>query len=187
MSHEHRARSAATITTKHTVLCKLWKATFSTCLKVFFTFIVDFELNDNDVTTWEDPMCTCGGTQWDFFTLCSINLNMPSISGTGNVQPVFNLDPCVMKHLWWDIVDNSINSFWCPIEVNKSPQEKWDGLQHTLLFVPMPTHCTITRFGFRARRIDGVECGLFSNHTPLGQTTLRVERVSVQCTVESWG
>ena len=36
--------------------------------------------------------------------------------------------------------------------------------------VPMPTHCTITCFGFRARRIDGVECGLFSIHAPLGQT-----------------
>ena len=43
----------------------------------------------------------------------------------------------------------------------------------------MPTHCTIMRFGFRSRRIDGVKCGLFSNHTPLGQTTLRVGRVSV--------
>ena len=40
--------------------------------------------------------------------------------------------------------------------------------------VIMPTHCTITRFGFRARRIDGVECGIFPNHAPLGQTTLRV-------------
>ena len=45
--------------------------------------------------------------------------------------------------------------------------------------VPMPTHCTITRFGFHARWIDGVECGLFSNHATLGQTTLRVGRVSV--------
>ena len=42
------------------------------------------------------------------------------------------------------------------------------------VFVAMSTHCTITRFGFRARRIDGVECGLFSNHAPLGRTTLRV-------------
>ena len=40
--------------------------------------------------------------------------------------------------------------------------------------VPMPTHCTITCFGFHARWIDGVKCGLFSNHAPLGQTTLRV-------------
>ena len=45
--------------------------------------------------------------------------------------------------------------------------------------VPMPTHCTITRFGFRAGRIDGVECGLFSNHAPLGQTILRVGRASI--------
>ena len=29
-------------------------------------------------------------------------------------------------------------------------------------------------FRFHARWIDGVECGLFSNHAPLGQTTLRV-------------
>ena len=50
---------------------------------------------------------------------------------------------------------------------------------HKCLFVPMPIHCTIRRFGFRARRIDGVECGLFSNHASLGQTTLRVGRVSV--------
>ena len=35
------------------------------------------------------------------------------------------------------------------------------------------------RFGFRPRRIDGIECGLFSNQAPLGQTTLRVGRVSV--------
>ena len=45
--------------------------------------------------------------------------------------------------------------------------------------VPMPTHCTITCFGFRARRIDGVECGIFSILAPLGQTILRVGRVSV--------
>ena len=45
--------------------------------------------------------------------------------------------------------------------------------------VPMPTHCTITCFGFRTRWIDGVDCGLFSILAPLGQTTLRVGRVSV--------
>ena len=45
--------------------------------------------------------------------------------------------------------------------------------------VLMPTHCTITCFGFHARWIDGVQCGLFSNHAPLGQTTLRVGWVSV--------
>ena len=39
--------------------------------------------------------------------------------------------------------------------------------------VPMSTHCTITCFGFHARWIDGVKRGLFSNHAPLGQTTLR--------------
>ena len=42
--------------------------------------------------------------------------------------------------------------------------------------VAMPTHCTIKRIGLRERRIDGVKCGLFSNHAPLGQTTLRVGR-----------
>ena len=46
-----------------------------------------------------------------FFTLCSINLNIAFISDKGNVQPVLNLDPCVMKHLWCDIVDSSINYF----------------------------------------------------------------------------
>ena len=45
--------------------------------------------------------------------------------------------------------------------------------------VLMPTHCTITCFGFHARWIDGVKCGLFSNHAPLGQITLRVGWVSV--------
>ena len=40
---------------------------------------------------------------WDFFILCFINLNIASISGTGNVQPVFNLGPCVIKHLQCDI------------------------------------------------------------------------------------
>ena len=44
---------------------------------------------------------------------------------------------------------------------------------------PMPTHCTIACFGFHARRINGIECGLFSIHAPLGQTTLRVGQVSV--------
>ena len=48
-----------------------------------------------------------------------------------------------------------------------------------IVVVPMPTHCTITCFEFHARRIDDVECGLFSINAPLGQTTLRVERVSV--------
>ena len=40
--------------------------------------------------------------------------------------------------------------------------------------VPMPTHCTITCFGFHASWIDGIKCGLFSNHALFGQTTLRV-------------
>ena len=37
-----------------------------------------------------------------------------------------------------------------------------------VLCVPMPTHCTIMCFGFRARQIEGIECGLFSTHAPLG-------------------
>ena len=37
------------------------------------------------------------GENWDLFTLWSINLNMASISGTGNVQPIFNFDPCVLS------------------------------------------------------------------------------------------
>ena len=60
--------------------------------------------------------------------------------------------------------------------------------------VPMPTHCTIIRFRFQARWIDGVRCGLFSNHTPLGQTTFvwdeylysvleKVVRVTISVTV----
>ena len=40
--------------------------------------------------------------------------------------------------------------------------------------VLMPTHCTITCCGFHAKWIDGVKCGLFSNHAPFGQTTLLV-------------
>ena len=40
----------------------------------------------------------------------------------------------------------------------------------------MPTHCTITRFGFRAMRIDRDECDQFSNHAPLGQTHGRLAR-----------
>ena len=54
-----------------------------------------------------------------------------------------------------------------------------DSMTNLFMFVSMPTHYTITCFGFRARQIDGIECGLFSNHAPLGQTTLRVGRVSV--------
>ena len=47
----------------------------------------------------------------DFFTFCSINMNLASISGTGNIQTVFILDPCVMKDVWCDIVDSSRNYF----------------------------------------------------------------------------
>ena len=44
---------------------------------------------------------------------------------------------------------------------------------------PMPTHCTSTHFGFRAKRIHGVECDVFSILAPLGQITLCVGQVSV--------
>ena len=54
---------------------------------------------------------------------------------------------------------------------------------HFVIFVCvcvlMPTHCTIMCFGFHTRQIDGIKCGLFLNHTPLGQTTLCVGLVSV--------
>ena len=45
---------------------------------------------------------------------------------------------------------------------------------HLCVCVLMPTHCTITRFGFHARWIDGIKCGLFLNHALLRQTTLLV-------------
>ena len=45
--------------------------------------------------------------------------------------------------------------------------------------VLIPTHCTITHFGFSAMWIDGIECGLFSIHAPLGQITLCVGRVPI--------
>ena len=41
-------------------------------------------------------------------------------------------------------------------------------LNSVCVCVPMPTHCTIMCFGFHARWIDGVKCGLFSNSAPLG-------------------
>ena len=52
-------------------------------------------------------------------------------------------------------------------------------LVNSQICVPMATHSTIMRFGFLAGRIDGVEYGLFSNHAPLKQITLRVVRVFV--------
>ena len=42
-------------------------------------------------------------------------------------------------------------------------------LNNVYVCVPIPTHSTITCFGFRARRIDGVEYGLFSIHDRLGR------------------
>ena len=89
--------------------------------------------------------------------LCSINLNMAFFSSTGNVQQVFNLDPCVMKHLWCDIVDSTINSFlydrqityWCPVDLvlNKPPQKKilggirsGDLAGHVMYGDPLPIH-----------------------------------------------
>ena len=71
---------------------------------------------------------------WIFSILCSINLNIASISDTGNAQPIIILDPYVMLNLWWDIVDNIINYFLeicqitycCAVDLvlNKPTQEK---------------------------------------------------------------
>ena len=47
-------------------------------------------------------------------------------------------------------------------------------IEYVCVCVPMPTHYIITSFGFHTEWIDGIECGLFSIHAPLGQTTLRV-------------
>ena len=47
----------------------------------------------------------------------------------------------------------------------------------------MPTHCTISRFRFRIRQIDGIECGLFSIHALLGQ---RVENLFLGFSTSSW-
>ena len=55
-----------------------------------------------------EPIAT-KSKNYDFYSLCSINLNMASISGVENVQPVFNSDPCVVTRLWCDIVESSIN------------------------------------------------------------------------------
>ena len=72
-------------------------------------------------------------TNSENFTLCSINLNIASIRLTGNVQLEFKFNPCVMKQLWYEIVDRSINSFlhfcqntyWCPVDlVFKNSQRK---------------------------------------------------------------
>ena len=41
--------------------------------------------------------------------------------------------------------------------------------------------------GFRARSIDGVDCGLFSIHAPLGQTTLRVGGLKFLMLMYKWG
>ena len=65
------------------------------------------------------------------------------------------------------------------LQISSIPVSKCEYYTYFICFVlcvcvPMPTHCTITCFGFHARWIDGIECGLFSNHAPLGQTTLRV-------------
>ena len=71
--------------------------------------------------------------------------------------------------------------FWKEKEVTWSRSGESCGCSNIGMFVlfQMPTHCTITRFGFHARQINGIKCGLFSNHAPLGQTTLCVGRVFV--------
>ena len=48
---------------------------------------------------------------WVRFYLMLHKPQHSSISDTGNDQPVFNLHPCVIKHLWCYIVDSWINSF----------------------------------------------------------------------------
>ena len=56
--------------------------------------------------------------------------------------------------------------------------------RNTCVCVPMLTHCTITCFGFCTGQIDGIECGLFSNHTPLGQIEVKVTVCVAVCVVE---
>ena len=61
---------------------------------------------------------------------------------------------CVHAHVW---------VFFCVCLCACKHVRMW-----AYAFFPMPTHCTITCFGFHARWIDGVKCGLFFNHAPLG-------------------
>ena len=55
-----------------------------------------------------------------------------------------------------------------------------------VVFQCQPTALLLTS-GSAQGEIDGIECGLFSIHAPLGQTTLHVGRVSVYCTGGSSG
>ena len=80
----------------------------------------------------------------------------------------------VLKQLVTSMLDNDYNE-----HVLRIWRDLMDKIKNVCVCVPMPTHCTIMRFGFYARWIDGVKCDLFSNHAPLGQTTLHVGRVSV--------
>ena len=58
------------------------------------------------------------------------------------------------------------------------------GQVYVCAFVPMPTHCTITCFGFHIRWIDGIECGLFSriawaDHIMCGTSVLQEVQIRV--------
>ena len=93
-----------------------------------------------------------------------------------------------IKEVLWGQIRISVRPCWrstsnflwhCEHHFNYSYDKNNDQMLPTsyiklCVCVPMPTHCTITCFGFHARWIDGVKCGLFLNHAPLGQTTLRV-------------
>ena len=81
---------------------------------------------------------------WIFFTLCSINLNMVSISGTGNVQLVFNLDPCVMN--WLEILVQPTVWF----------------AQHKFFLVSLPNHILVScRSGELAGHV------MYGDHLPI--------------------
>ena len=67
-----------------------------------------------------------------------------------------------------------IRHFWTHVHITYCHSLEVRNVASNCVCVPMPTHCTIMCFGFHARWIDGIKCGLFSNHAPLGQTTLRV-------------
>ena len=83
-----------------------------------------------------------------------------------------------LKHIIVQWVGIGTHTVWEILYISKTLMFERPKFGYVCLF-PVPTHCTITRFGFHARCIDGVRYGLFSNHGPLGQTTLRVGWVSV--------
>ena len=100
---------------------------------------------------------TTKSENWDyFFTLCSINMNMASISGKGNVQPVFNLEPCVFESsVVWDCWQHhkfflvSLSNYVlmsCRPGPQQIPREKKSGgrsgdlTDHVMYGVPLPIH-----------------------------------------------